>query len=257
MTVMDLRGTTSLVTGASGGLGHAIARELASAGSHVLLHGRRRDLLEALAAETGGDVLVADLADRADLDRLIAETLHCDVVVANAGIGGQGKVTDVDPAVIDAAIDVNLRAPMLMAHHHGRAMSERGRGHLALVSSLAGKATGSGSATYSATKFGLRGFGIGLRDELAPAGVGVTVVLPGFIRDAGMFAEGGTELPGFVGTSTPEQVGSAVRGAIEGNKAEVTIAPLPVRAGANLAHLAPRVASFLSTRTPLSALNPE
>jgi short-subunit dehydrogenase len=254
---MDLRGTTSLVTGASGGLGHAIARELAAAGSHVLLHGRRRELLESLATETGGEVLVADLADRAELDDLIRATLHCDVVVANAGIGGEGRVVDVEEHVIDAAIDVNLRAPMIMSHHYGRAMTDRGRGHIALVSSLAGKATGSGAATYSGTKFGLRGFGIGLREELAPAGVGVTVVLPGFIRDAGMFAKNDNQLPGFVGTSSPEEVGVAVRHGIEANKAEVTIAPLLVRAGANFAHVAPRLASIISTRTPVANIKPD
>jgi short-subunit dehydrogenase len=254
---VDLQGTTSLVTGASGGLGHAIARQLHAAGSHVLLHGRRRELLEALAEETGGEVLVADLADRAQLNELIAATLHCDVVVANAGIGGDGRVTEVEPAVIDTAIDVNLRAPMLMAHHHGRAMKERGRGALVLISSLAAKATGAGAATYSATKFGLRGFGFGLREELAPHGVSVTIVLPGFIRDAGMFAEGGTELPPFVGTSSPTDVGVAVRRGIERGSTEVTIAPTLVRAGANFALVAPRVASWISTHTPVGDMRPE
>ena len=104
-------------------------------------------------------------------------------------------------------------------------MAQRGRGHLVFISSLSGKAATPGSSVYSATKFGLRGFAQGLRGDLRGAGVGVSVVFPGFIRDAGMFAESGTELPAFVGTSTPEDVADGVLRAIERNRGEVDVAP--------------------------------
>ena len=74
-------------------------------------------------------------------------------------------------------------------------MIDRGHGHLVFISSLSGKVASPASSIYSATKFGLRGFALGLREDLAPHGVGVSVVLPGFIRDAGMFAEAAVKLP--------------------------------------------------------------
>jgi short-subunit dehydrogenase len=92
---------------------------------------------------------------------------------------------------------------------------------------------------YAATKFGLRGFGLALREDLAGKGVGVSVVLPGFIREAGMFAESGAKLPPYVGTKTPEDVARAVLKAIESNRAELDVAPLPLRAGTLLASVAP------------------
>jgi short-subunit dehydrogenase len=127
-------------------------------------------------------------------------------------------------------------------------MAERGHGHLVFISSLAGKAASPGSAVYSATKFGLRGFAQGLRADLRTRGVGVSVVFPGFIRDAGMFHESGAKLPKFVGTSTPEDVAEGVMRSIERNRAEVDVAPLPLRAGAMAAGLAPELAASAQRR---------
>ena len=86
-------------------------------------------------------------------------------------------------------LEVNLRAPIALARALAPAMIARGSGHIVFISSLAGKAAAPASSIYSATKFGLRGFALGLREDLRPHGVGVSVVLPGFIRDAGMFAD--------------------------------------------------------------------
>jgi short-subunit dehydrogenase len=107
------------------------------------------------------------------------------------------------------------------------------------MSSLSGRAAAPGTSVYAATKFGLRGFALALREDLADKGVGVSVILPGFISDAGMFAESGAKLPPYVGTKRPEDVARAVVKAIEGNRAELDVAPLPLRAGAVLASLAP------------------
>ncbi|MST35128.1 SDR family NAD(P)-dependent oxidoreductase, partial [Acidimicrobiaceae bacterium USS-CC1] len=100
------------------------------------------------------------------------------------------------------------------------AMVGRGRGHILLVSSLAGVAASPASSLYAATKFGLRGFGHALRQDLAGSGVGVSVLLPGFVRDAGMFADSGATLPPGVGTRTPGEVAAAAVAAVERDRAE-------------------------------------
>jgi short-subunit dehydrogenase len=129
------------------------------------------------------------------------------------------------------------------------AMVARGRGHLVYISSLSGKAATPVSLMYTTTKFGLRGFAAGLRIDLRGSGVGVTTVLPGFIRDAGMFAIAGAELPRTVGTRTPEDVAQATIRGIEQNKGEIDVAPLPVRVGAMIASVAPEFGAAVSRRS--------
>jgi uncharacterized protein len=141
---------------------------------------------------------------------------------------------------------VNLRAPIMLAHALAPAMVARGHGHMVFVSSLSGKAASRASSLYSATKFGLRGFALGLRQDLAPHGVGVSLVAPGFIRDAGMFADSGVKLPIGTGTKTSGDVGAAVIRAIEGDRAELEVAPVALRAGAAFASLAPQLAASAS-----------
>ena len=236
---MKLDGARVLLTGATGGLGQAIARGLHARGAILTLTGRRAEVLEPLAAEVGGRVIVSDLAEADAPARLLAEAGEIDVLVANAGLPGSGRLNSFTPEEIDRALDVNLRAPMLLAHGLTEAMVARGRGHLLFMSSLSGRAASPGTSVYAATKFGLRGFALALREDLAPKGVGVSVILPGFISDAGMFAESGAKLPPFVGTKRPDDVARAVVKAIEANRAELDVAPLPLRAGAHLAALAP------------------
>jgi short-subunit dehydrogenase len=236
---VKLDGARVLLTGATGGLGQAIARALAARGATLLLTGRRADVLAPLAAEIGGRAIEADLSVPDAPERLLAEAGDVDILVANAGIPGSGKLTSFTLEEIDRALFVNLRAPMLLAHGLIDAMAARGSGHLLFMSSLSGRAGSPRSSVYSATKFGLRGFSLALREDLAPKGIGVSVVLPGFIRDAGMFADSGGKLPPFVGTKRPEDVARAVVKAIEDNRAELDVAPLTLRAGAILAGLAP------------------
>jgi short-subunit dehydrogenase len=161
------------------------------------------------------------------------------VLVANAALPASGELTSFSPAEIDRAIAVNLRAPIMLARLLAPALTARGSGHLVFVSSLAGKAATPHSSLYSATKFGLRGFSLGLRQDLAEHGVGVSCVFPGFIRDAGMFADSGAELPALVGTSSPDEVAAGIVRAIERDRAEVDVAPLGMKAGARLSGLAP------------------
>ena len=245
---MDLSGRTVLLTGATGGLGHAIARALAARGASLVLSGRRADVLAPLAEQTGGRAVACDLSDPADLERLLEAAGAVDVLVANAGLPGSGHLASFSVEEIDRAIAVNLRAPMVLARRLVEPMTERGSGHLLFVSSLAGKVASGGGSVYSATKFGLRGFAHALREDLRDSGVGVSVVLPGFIRDAGMFHEAGARLPPGAGTKTPEDVAGAVVAAIERNRAEIDVAPLGMRAGAGFAGLAPELSARVQRR---------
>jgi short-subunit dehydrogenase len=243
---VNLAGRTVLLTGATGGLGQAIARRLHRAGTSLLLTGRRTDVLEPLAAETGGRALAVDLTDRAAVERLAADCAAVDVLIANAGLPASGHAMSFSVEEIDRAVDVNLRAPMVLARLLGEPMVQRGEGHIVFISSLSGKAATPRSAVYSATKFGLRGFASGLRQDLHSAGVGVSAIFPGFVRDAGMFADSGATLPPGVGTSTPEEVADAVVRAIERNRGEVDIAPLPMRLGALAWGVAPGAAAVVT-----------
>jgi len=242
---MDLAGRTALLTGATGGLGRAIAKALAGRGATLVLSGRKADALEALAAELPGEghrSLPSDLAEPGAAEKLAAEAAEVDVLVANAGLPGTGLLTDFTPEEVKRALRVNLEAPMLTAQALFPAMVERGSGHLVFISSLSGKAASPRSSIYNATKFGLRGFALGLRIDLGSKGVGVSLISPGFIREAGMFADSGAKPPPGMGTGTPQQVGAAVVKAIERDKVEVAVAPIPLRVMSHFALASPRIA---------------
>ena len=245
---MQISGSTILLTGATGGLGHAIARGLRERGGELILTGRRADVLEPLADELDARALAVDLSDPAEVERLVAEAGALDILVANAALPAAGRLESFTMAEIDRALDVNLRAPIALAHALVPAMVARGSGHLLFMSSLSGKSATPGSAIYNATKFGLRGFASALRADLHASGVGVSAVFPGFIRNAGMFAEAGVELPIGVGTASPEDVARATVQAIERNRAEIDVAPLPIRLGATFAGIAPELASKVARR---------
>jgi short-subunit dehydrogenase len=245
---MELRGKSVLLTGATGGIGHAIARQLHGAGASLLLSGRRTDVLEPLAAEVGGRATAVDLAQRSEVERLIEEAGDVDILVANAALPASGDALDFSVEQIDRALEVNLRAPIILSRVLGEKMAARGSGHIVLISSLSGKSGQAQSSIYSATKFGLRGFGQGLRGDLGPRGVGVSVVFPGFIRDAGMFHESGAKLPKGVGTSTPDDVAAGVLRAITADKGEVDVAPVSMRAGTAFAQIAPATSAKFAKR---------
>jgi short-subunit dehydrogenase len=238
---VKLNGATVLLTGATGGIGRAIAHALDARGARLLLTARRAEVLEEIRAELGGRprCLPADLSGAQGAADLAERAGAVDVLVANAGLPGSGTLDRFSPAQIDAALDVNLRAPVQLTRALLPGMLERGRGHLLYVSSLAGKVASPRGALYSATKFGLRGFAAGVRQDVETRGVGVTVVYPGFVSGAGMFAESGASLPRWVGTRTPEQVAEAVVRGIEDGRAEIEVAPLSLRAGSAVASLAP------------------
>jgi short-subunit dehydrogenase len=247
---VQLAGARALVTGATGGIGGAIARALHARGAHVVITGRREELLEELRVSLGerAELVAGDLADREGAARLAAGAGDVDVLVANAALPASGRLEDFDPDEIDRALDVNLRAPIQLTRALLPGMLQRGRGHVVLVSSLSGKVASPRSGVYSATKFGLRGFAAGLREDVEPRGIGVTVVFPGFVSEAGFFADSGVKLPRWVGTRTPGQVAAAVVQGVERGRAELDAAPLGLRVGTRLAELAPVTAARIQRR---------
>jgi short-subunit dehydrogenase len=243
---MEISGSTVLLTGATGGLGQAIARALWHKGGQLILTGRRTDVLEPLAKELDARALAVDLSDGAELDRLVVEAGDVDILIANAALPASGMLDSFTMEQIDRALQVNLGAPIALAHALAPEMRKRGSGQLVFMSSLAGKAATPGSSIYNATKFGLRGFALAMRAELRGTGVGVSAVFPGFIREAGMFAEAGVKLPPGVGTRSPRDVAGAVVSAIERNRAEVDVAPVALRLGSAISGLAPEVAARIT-----------
>ncbi|HEY7951897.1 MAG TPA: SDR family NAD(P)-dependent oxidoreductase [Solirubrobacteraceae bacterium] len=243
---MRISGAMVLLTGASGGIGQAIARELHGRGARLILTGRRTEVLEPLAVELGARALTIDLAVASDVDRLIEQAGEVDILIANAALPASGRLDTYTQEQVDRALDVNLRAPIVLAHALSPGMVERGQGHLVFVSSLSGKAAAPESSLYGAAKFGLRGFALCLRNDLRANGVGVSVVLPGFISDTGLRGISEVKLPRGAGMRTPEQVARGVMRAIERNRAEIEVAPAALRAGTAFASLAPETAGRLA-----------
>lgn len=177
--------STALVTGATSGIGLEFARQLAARGDAVVLVARSevrlREVADELQAAHGvtAEVLVADLAHRADVDRVAERARTVDTVVNNAGFGARQRFLDNELPVEEEMFDVLCSAVLVICHAAGRAMKERGRGQIINVSSVAGWLA---SGTYSAAKSWVTVFSESLAGELAPSGVTVTALCPGFVR---------------------------------------------------------------------------
>lgn len=235
-----LRDRTVLVTGASSGIGPYIARRLRAEGARLILTARRQPELDRLAAEVGeARVIPADVSQRADIERLVKEAGDIDVLVANAGVEALGKLVSRSVDDIDNAIAVNLRAPITLTRLVLPGMLDRGDGHIILMASLAGKVPAPGSSLYGATKAGLRAFSHALAAELKRTGVGVTVISPTFVEEAGMYARGSARAP--VRTVYPKQVADAVVRGILGRRVEIVVAPVEQRLFGRVVQALPEV----------------
>lgn len=242
---MEIAGKKVLLTGATGGLGRAIAVNLASAGGELVLSGRSAEALEELAATLPGQghsVLAADLGEVDAAGKLAEAAGDVDVLVANAALPSTGRITELTNEQVARMLRINLEAPVLLAQALLPGMLERGEGRLIMIGSLAGKAGSPRSSIYNATKFGLRGFVFGLAQDLAGTQVGVTLVAPGFVREAGMFADSGADAPAGMGTTTPARVAAAVLEAVDTRKVEIPVAPLVQRTMAHLGLISPHLA---------------
>src|SRR4051794_18276194 len=178
---MELRGKRVLITGASRGIGDALARRFAEAGAQVALVARSADAIAKLAADLGGTAHPADLADPAQVATLINhvedEAGPVDVLVNNAGLAPtSGAIQDWTREELEQIYRVNLLAPAELCRQVIPRMLRRGQGHIVNISSLAGVAVFPGLAAYSSTKAGLTQFTPGLRADLKKLPIGTTVV---------------------------------------------------------------------------------
>lgn len=185
--VANLSGTVVAITGASSGIGEAIARAVAREGAATVVGARRTDRLEMLAADlqqAGARSLVVpcDVTDRAAVEALVAAAVasfgRLDVMVANAGIGYHGPFESMPEAVIARLVDVNLMGTLHAAQAALTVMRRQGRGHIIAISSIVGRRGIGGSAVYSATKAAQVAFIEGLRAECLGTGIHASVVLP-------------------------------------------------------------------------------
>ena len=250
---VELEGKRVLLSGATGGLGRAIAEALADQGASLALSSRREGELRDLARSLPGGArrhkaVVADLAKAGAAEKLVGEAGDVDVLVANAALPGVGEIQNVPARELTRTLRVNLEAPMLMARAAIPSLIEKGRGHLVFVSSINGKVATPRSAIYCATKFGMRGFALALREDLHPKGVAVSIVLPGFVREAGMFHDSGVKPPPGLGTVSPEKVGRSVVTAITRNRSEVEPATRRLRLASAIAHRYPELAARVQRR---------
>jgi len=238
----DLRGKTVLLTGASTGLGPHIARRLRREGARFVLSARNEEALSKLAKELGeARVVVADLSQPGEPERLAKEAGEVHVLVSNAGVPASGPLVTFKVEHIDRAIAVNLRAGIVLARELAPAMVERKEGHMVFMASVAGKVPSPGFTVYTATKFGIRGFALALREELWGTGVGVSAISPIFVSEAGMWAETGLKANPMAAEVRPEQVAEAVLTAITRNKAEVDVVRLPLRVSLKVHAVAPNL----------------
>jgi short-subunit dehydrogenase len=179
-----------------------------------------------LAGELAGSrIVVADLKERDEIERVAEEAAAVDILVSNAGLPASGPLTDFSLDEIDNALRVNLRAGIMLARLLLPAMLERRSGQLVFMASMAAHVPGPKTSLYNATKFGLRGFAQALRMELHGSGVGVSLVSPTYVSEAGMWAETGQKANSMAGEVTPAAVATAVLRAIRENRREIQVAP--------------------------------
>lgn len=189
--MFDLTGMTALVTGASGGIGSAIARALAAQGATLALSGSNEEKLKAFAAELGGDhkTLVCNLSDPASVDGLVAQAVEAlggkiDILVNNAGITRDNLILRMKDEEWSDVISVNLEAAFRLARAAAKPMMKARFGRIISITSIVGVTGNPGQANYAASKAGIIGMSKSLGQELASRGITVNCVAPGFIRSA-------------------------------------------------------------------------
>lgn len=213
--MFDLTGKTALVTGASGGIGGAIAKALHAQGAHVVLSGTREDALKALAAELGGNtsIVTANLADPASVDGLIAAAeaaagKDLDILVANAGVTRDGLLMRMKDDDWEQVIKVNLESYFRLSRAAMRGMMKRRHGRIIGITSVVGVMGNPGQANYAASKAGMIGFSKALAQEVASRGITVNCVAPGFIESPMTDALNEAQKTAILGTIPQGRLGS-------------------------------------------------
>lgn len=215
---MSLAGLSAVVTGASRGIGAAVAEALASEGVRLAIVSRRTHALEDLASRLGGAVVVqADLAVRPEAERAGVEVVEGlggapDILVNNAGIFAIASMETMDPDDFSAMVETNLTGPFVLMRRLLPGMRARGSGHIVTIGSIADRTTFAGNAAYAATKFGARAMHQVLREETRGSGIRATLVSPAQtdtdIWDPIQFSDGST--PDRRGMLTARAVADAV-----------------------------------------------
>jgi 3-oxoacyl-[acyl-carrier protein] reductase len=189
--MFDLTGKVALVTGATGGIGEAIAKALHAQGATVALTGRRESELARVAEALGGERTIlapADLSDPAApaalVEKVEAEAGSLDILVNNAGFTRDMLALRMGDADWNAVLEVDLTAPFRLARAALRGMMKRRHGRIVSIASIVGVTGNAGQANYAAAKAGLIGLSKSLAQEVATRGVTVNVVAPGFVKTA-------------------------------------------------------------------------
>ena len=227
----------AVVTGASSGIGEAIARELSRRGWRCVLLARRTELLEAIATEIDGEWEACDVADRAQVDEVAARVLSrhpaIELLVNNAGVPARGSFLDIDPERVERVIDVTYLGGVwcLRAFEPGlRAAAAEGRAHVVNLVSVSGTVTFAPAGAYAAAKHAQLAFSRSTAALLRASGIRVHTVLPGFVETEGFPQRAKLRSP-FVRRFVIEadDVAKAVVRAVEKNKGEVTVPWFPYR----------------------------
>lgn len=215
-----LSGTVAIVTGASAGIGAAVARSLAAEGASLVLTARRQERLEALASELQGSgtqvwVVPGDAREEETAQRAVETATRSggrlDILVNNAGTGNYKNLVDTSTAEYDDMMDTNMRSTFVFTRHAVPVMQAQGSGTLLMISSMAGLYGFAGEAVYCATKFAQVGFAQALDRELRPQGIKVGVICPGGVKTEFALGRGRTEESvAASGMLEPEDVAGAV-----------------------------------------------
>jgi short-subunit dehydrogenase len=255
---VDLQGANVLLTGGSRGLGPYIARALLARGARVTLSARSADDLERVRVSLPHErvsVVAGDVTNEDDRTSMVAQTEASfgpiDVLVNNAGLESVlpfGEYTEED---ITGMITLNLDAPIQLCRLVVPGMVDRRRGFVVNMASLAGKAAVPYNTVYSATKAGLVGFTYSLRAELHGTGVSASVICPGFVAEAGMFAaREHPEIPRGSGAwTTPRRVAGAVIRAVERDLADVVVSGTLGKIADVSVAVSPRLTEAIARRT--------
>ena len=188
--MFDLTGKNALVTGASGGIGGAIARALHAQGATIAISGTRRDALDALASELAGrvHVLTSDLADKDAVEALVPACENAmgklDILVANAGITRDNLLVQLSDQAWDEVIALNLTATFRLARSAVKTMMRRRHGRIIGITSVVGITGNPGQVNYTAAKAGMIGMIKSIAQEYAKRGVTANCIAPGFIATA-------------------------------------------------------------------------
>ncbi|MEV6535304.1 SDR family oxidoreductase [Streptomyces sp. NPDC051639] len=218
---MGMSGLTALVTGATAGIGRAVALQLADEGAEIVVHGRDQDRGADVVAEiekAGGSArfVQADLGDPADVERLAREAGDVDVLVNNAGVYKFLPTSEMTTELFDLHMDLNTKAPYVLVRALAPGMAQRGRGSIVNISTLAATVPAKGAGMYAASKAALEQLTSVWAAEFAERGVRVNAVAPGPTRTPGTDAMDAASLQAIANTTAlrriaePEEVAEAV-----------------------------------------------